>query len=80
MDGVRVWLSHACSWARAIRREYATTLGELLRRRSGLGGDVLINYLKGGEMQREAIHDAYPPLDIATSTQDHRLSFQQLAA
>ena len=36
VDGVRVWLPHASSWARAIRREYATTLGELLMHRHGL--------------------------------------------
>ena len=34
MDGVRVWLPRASSWVGAIRREYAGTLGELLKHRS----------------------------------------------
>ena len=44
VDGVRVWLPCACPSAGAIRREYATTLGELLMHRHGLVGDLLINY------------------------------------
>ena len=43
VDGVRVWLPCAYPSAGAIRREYATTLGELLTHRSGLGGELLIN-------------------------------------
>ena len=43
VDGVRVWLPYAYSWAGAIRRESATTLGELLTHRSGLVGELLIN-------------------------------------
>ena len=41
VDGVRVWLPCACSWAGAIRREYVTTPGELLMHRSGLVGDLI---------------------------------------
>ena len=54
MDGVRVWLPCACPSAGAIRREYATTLGELLMHRHGLVGDLLINYVsrKGGRSDR----------------------------
>ena len=44
LDGVRVWLPCVCPSAGAIRREYATTLGELLMHRHGLVGDLLINY------------------------------------
>ena len=44
VDGVRVWLLCACLWAGAMRREYVTTLGELLMHRHGLVGDLLINY------------------------------------
>ena len=44
VDGVRVWHPCACPSAGAIRREYATTLGELLVHRHGLVGDLLINY------------------------------------
>ena len=36
MDGVRVRLPYVCSWAKAIRRDYDTTLGELLTHRSAL--------------------------------------------
>ena len=35
-DEVLVWLPCAFPWAGAIRREYATTLGELLVHRHGL--------------------------------------------
>ena len=38
-DGVRVWLP-SFPWAGAIRRKFATTLGELLTHRSGLVGDL----------------------------------------
>ena len=36
VDGLRIWLPCAFPWAGAIRREYDTTLGELLTHRSGL--------------------------------------------
>ena len=44
VNGVRVWLPCAFPWVGAIRREYATTLGELLMHRHCLVGDLLINY------------------------------------
>ena len=44
VDGVRVWLPCVSPSAGAIRREYATTLGELLMHRHDLVGDLLINY------------------------------------
>ena len=44
VNGVRLWLPCAGPSAGAIRREYATTLGELLMHQHGLVGDILINY------------------------------------
>ena len=56
VGGLGVWLPCACSWAGDIRREYATTLGELVRHRLGLVGDILINYfLKGGRKYSEKL-------------------------
>ena len=49
----RVWLPCAFPWAGAIRREYATTLGELLMHCHGLVGDLFNQLLVvKGEIRR----------------------------
>ena len=67
MDGIHVWLPQACSWAGAIRREYATTLGELGSHRHGRGGDERGDFVAKTEQNRGlAVHrpptgEAAPP-------------------